>query len=344
MKKIVVVGSALCLMSALLCGCGAAATQSGSAAGSVVAGSAAEEEENSSLTQADWYEEIPHESWSQFEQVESPVEFFDVYKMPGDVYAIVNNGQWEDNVCYLVLGQEKAALVDTGMGLADIKTVVDSLTDLPVQVVLTHSHWDHIGGAYEFEDVWCYNNEACVRTVTEGIDHDTFAYELADGMIARPIDEDIDLDTYSIRPATVTGTLNDGDTIDLGSRELQVIYTPGHTADSICLLDKDNGLLFTGDTYYPDWLYAWCDDSDVTTYSQSMNKLMSAVDGLDIKWLYTGHNEVQEGTEVISEVAADLQTIVDGTATDYEIGDEGYRYYHFDNDIVIITLDEDVAK
>lgn len=298
--------------------------------------------QSSSLTSEDWYENIPYESWLQFEQVDSPVSFFDVYDLPGDVYAIVSNGQWELDVCYLILGSDRALLFDTGLGLADIHAVVDQLTDLPVTVLLSHSHWDHIGGAYAFDDVWCYNNEACIDTITSGIPHDVFSYELEEGMIAREISADIDLETYSIRPAKVTGTVDDNDTIDLGNRTLQVVYTPGHTADSICLIDADNGLLFTGDTYYPDDLYAWCDDSDVATYADSLHKLVNEIEGIQIHWMYTGHTEVVEGTTVLLEVTADLESIVSGEMTDYVIGEEGYRYYYFPNDICIITLDEDV--
>jgi len=301
------------------------------------------EDEELSLTQTEWYDEVPYESWSQFEQLESPVGFFDVYKMPGDVYAIVSSGHWELDICYLVIGEERAALVDTGLGLADIKAVVDSLTELPVTVLLTHSHWDHVGGAYAFDDVWCYEGEACVDIVTNGTEHDVFSYELEDGLIAREISGDIDLNTYAIRPAKVTGTIADGDVINLGGRELKAIYTPGHTGDSLCLVDEENGLLFTGDTYYPDWLYAWCDDSDVVTYSESVRKIMDAIKDMDIQWMYTGHNEVVEGSDILGEIADDLESIVSGEADDYTIGEEGYRYYSFPHDVVIITPDEEIA-
>lgn len=300
-------------------------------------------DETPSLTQMDWYDELPYESWAQFRQIESPVEFFDVYEMPGNVYAIVSNGHWELDICYLILGKDRAMLVDTGLGLADIQTVVNSLTELPVTVLLTHSHWDHVGGAYAFDDVWCFESEKCVDTVENGTEHDVFSYELEDGLVARPISEDIDLSTYSIRPAQVTGTVADGDVIDLGGRKLKVIYTPVHTADSICLVDEENGLLFTGDTYYPSSLYAWCDDSDVVTYSNSIRKIVDSIENIDIQWMYTGHNEVVEGSTRLKEVAYDLDSIVNGEADNYTIGEEGYRYYSFPNGIVIITLDEDAA-
>lgn len=53
--------------------------------------------------------------------------------------------------CYLLCGIEKAVLIDTGLGVANIKTVVDSLTTLPVMVITTHVHWDHIGGHRYFD-------------------------------------------------------------------------------------------------------------------------------------------------------------------------------------------------
>ncbi|MDD3402053.1 MAG: MBL fold metallo-hydrolase [Hespellia sp.] len=304
----------------------------------------AESESEPTLTEDNWYDGIPFESWSQFEKVDTDFDWYDVYKVPGDIYAIACNGQWELDICYLVLGEDKALLLDTGLGLGDLKSLVESLTDLPITVVVSHSHYDHIGNAHQFDDVWCYNSPSCIETLTDGIPHDDFAYELEDGMIARDIPKDIDLDTYSIEGSTVTNTLNDGDIIDLGNRKLEVLWTPGHTSDSITLIDSDNGILFTGDTYYPDDLYAFSEDSDLAEYTKSMEKIRDRIADLNLKWIYPGHNEIINDINIINEVTTDLEAILNGEKTDYEIGEENYRYYDFANDIRIITLDEEPQK
>ena len=67
-----------------------------------------------------------------------------------DTFAISEYRHWEETHCYLLCGTKKAILIDTGLGVANIKKVVDSLTSLPVTAITTHIHWDHIGGHKNF--------------------------------------------------------------------------------------------------------------------------------------------------------------------------------------------------
>jgi glyoxylase-like metal-dependent hydrolase (beta-lactamase superfamily II) len=100
-----------------------------------------------------WYENLPRESWKRFEKIETSFPWFEVYELPSEVYALYEPGQFEEVISYLVQGEERAALVDTGNGISDIKGLVEELTDLPVMVVNTHAHGDHIGMNHVFEEV-----------------------------------------------------------------------------------------------------------------------------------------------------------------------------------------------
>lgn len=80
-------------------------------------------------------------------------DWFTVEAIDVETYAISEYGHWEETHCYLLLGREKALLIDTGLGVANIKAVVDRLTALPVSVATTHAHWDHIGGHRYFQDI-----------------------------------------------------------------------------------------------------------------------------------------------------------------------------------------------
>ncbi len=286
-----------------------------------------------------WWDNLPRESWSQFESVDVGDDWYSVYKMPGDVYAIYEDGQWQEVICYLILGQEKAMLWDTGMGIGNIKAVVEKLTDLPTFVLNSHSHHDHIGCNAMFDEVWCYDSEECVAKISAGNPHEEIAYEVSEESVWKDFPEGFDPETYAEVGKAPTNTVKDGDVIDLGGRTLEVVYTPGHTADSIMLIDEANGLLFTGDTYYPAPLYAFSDDSDFTEYAASMRKIADKVAGMNIQWIYASHNEVVAGTEVLGEVADDMQSILDGEKTDYTMDEQGRRNYEFDNNIRIITLD-----
>jgi glyoxylase-like metal-dependent hydrolase (beta-lactamase superfamily II) len=82
--------------------------------------------------------------------------------------------------------------------------------------------------------------------------------------------------------------LHDGDHIDLGDRWLEVIATPGHTPDAICLLDQANGLLFTGDTYYPAPIWLFRPETDLDAYQRSIRRLASLAP--EVKLVLGAHN------------------------------------------------------
>ena len=82
--------------------------------------------------------------------------------------------------------------------------------------------------------------------------------------------------------------MREGDRIDLGERSLEVIATPGHTPDAICLLDRKNGLLFTGDTYYPAPIWLFRPETDLNAYQNSVRKLVALVP--QIRLVLGAHN------------------------------------------------------
>ena len=290
-----------------------------------------------SLFDKDWYKNVPLKSWERFRLIKTNQNWYDVYQLPGNVYAICCNGHWELNIIYLIIGRDQALLLDTGIGLGDLKSLVHSLTNLPITVLLTHSHHDHIGNAHQFDDVRCFNSKQCIETVTNGIPHELFAFEFSKGAIARKLPRKIDLNTYSIKGAKVTHTVNDGDIIDLGNRELEIVWVPGHTLDSVAVIDKKNGLLFTGDAYYPSNLYAFSIDSDTKAYAKSMRKLANKIKDMQLKWIYPGHNEIVADIAIIDKIADDLETIVSDQCHNYIVGEFGLRYYSFSDNVCIIT-------
>ena len=85
--------------------------------------------------------------------------WFTVETIDKEIFAISEYRHWEETHCYLICGTEKAVLIDTGLGIGNIKSVVDSLTSLPIMVVTTHVHWDHIGGHKYFENISVHEAE-----------------------------------------------------------------------------------------------------------------------------------------------------------------------------------------
>lgn len=244
---------------------------------------------------------------------------------------------------YLVLGTERAALIDSGMGIADIRAIVESLTDRDVLVVNTHYHWDHVGGNARFDDVAIQelgaeplarevSSERLVHYVAHtrellerfgefrALDERFFAF-LSEETTPRPFPPGFDPSTWRIAPSVPTRLLHDGDRIQLGGRSLLVLHTPGHTPDSVCLLDEASGGLFGGDTFNTGPIYAHTPDSDVAAFARSTGRIAQLAGGVRV--VYMAHfNRYAENAAFVREVAEGFAAAASGdvqwrTSSDY---------------------------
>jgi hydroxyacylglutathione hydrolase len=177
---------------------------------------------------------------------------FKAWKVADRIWLIQGSAH---ELMYVACGTEKAMLVDTGMGVGNLKAVVRELTDLPLVIVNTHGHPDHAGGNPAFPEVWLSpKDDAIMREMCSD------AYRLEDLRAANGPDNPavphlaqamVRWKDYTLRPLT------DGQRIDLGGRSFEVIEVPGHTPGCICLLDADAKVLLVGDSIVatPAWLY-----------------------------------------------------------------------------------------
>jgi glyoxylase-like metal-dependent hydrolase (beta-lactamase superfamily II) len=194
-----------------------------------------------------WCGELPRPQYATLERVHVNDTWFEVYKVAPAVFAIYEPHQAEEVISYLVVGDKRALLFDTGMGVGDIKKLTVELVRLPVVVLNSHTHNDHVGDNWRFAAVWGMDT-GFTRRNAQGSRADAQS-ELADGQICGQLPKGFDLAAYVTKPWKIKAYTHDADRIDLGGRTLQVIATPGHTPDSISLFDAANGLVFTGDTY-----------------------------------------------------------------------------------------------
>lgn len=241
------------------------------------------------------------------------------------------------HVCsWLIIGGERAMLVDSGMGIGSMATVVASITELPVILVNTHYHFDHIGGNHEFADIAIHALGArhlqltpraeCLagymRWTTDRLQvasrygqlhQQLFEMDIPEELTLRSLPANFDPARWSIRPSSASIILEDGDVIELGGRTISVIHTPGHSPDGISLLDEPSGLLFTGDVVQcrAGCIYAHFDDSDPDALLGSVERL-SALDG-NLHAIYFPHWPwpIAE-TRLLREIAADVRRAVNG--------------------------------
>jgi glyoxylase-like metal-dependent hydrolase (beta-lactamase superfamily II) len=279
--------------------------------------------------QAEWCKKLPRAAYSKLERVPVTDPWFEVYKIRPGVFAIYEPHQLEEVISYLIIGDEKtggdkALLFDTGMGISNIQAVVAGLTKLPVSVVNSHTHNDHVGDNWRFSEVYGMDTDF-TRTNARGSTEDAQA-ELASNEICGALPAGFDAKAYATKPFHITHWLHDGDKIELGGRTLKVIGTPGHTPDAIALLDEKNGLLFTGDSFYLGPIYLYRPETDLGAYVASVQKLAALAPHLQL--LLPAHNTPVADPSYLPKVVAAMQKVRRGEVK--PVANDGKHEYLFD--------------
>jgi glyoxylase-like metal-dependent hydrolase (beta-lactamase superfamily II) len=274
--------------------------------------------------QAEWCKKLPRAAYAKLERVPVADPWFEVYKVRPGVFAIYEPHQLEEVISYLIIGGDKAVLFDTGMGISDIQAVVAGLTKLPVSVVNSHTHNDHVGDNWRFSDVYGMDT-AFTRANARGSKEDAQA-ELAPEELCGALPAGFDARAYATKPFHITHWLHDGDKIDLGGRTLKVIGTPGHTPDEIALLDEKNGLLFTGDSFYLGPIYLYRPETDLDAYVASMQKLAALAPHLQL--LLPAHNTPVADPNNLPKVVTAIQQVRRGEVK--PVGKDGKHEYLFE--------------
>jgi glyoxylase-like metal-dependent hydrolase (beta-lactamase superfamily II) len=230
---------------------------------------------------------LPRAAYSEFEKSDISNDWFEVYEVETDVWAIYEPFQWQEVISYLIIGSDSALLFDTGNGIGNIRAIVDQLTDKPVQVLNSHSHFDHIGGNFQFKKILSPSTKFSVAK-SLGDYSEALKIEVSEEALCKGLPVGVTQENHHNEPYSITAAVKDGDIIDLGSRKLEVLLIPGHTDDSVALLDEDSGLLWTGDTFYegPIWLYS--PETDLREYKKSLARLVDLVPKLNA--LFPAHN------------------------------------------------------
>jgi glyoxylase-like metal-dependent hydrolase (beta-lactamase superfamily II) len=277
------------------------------------------------LEGSQWPKALPRPANQRLRRLDGATPWFEVYEVCDGTFALLEPRHYEEVISYLIVGDDRALLLDTGMGIGDIQVEVERLTRLPIIVVNSHSHYDHVGDNHRFSEVWAFDAEGELARIEGGLGPEKCVHHLAPGSYL-DLPPDFDPQTYTIRPSAVTRRLHHLDTIALGGRTLSVHHTPGHSPGSLCLLDERNRLLFTGDTFYPGMLYAHFPDSDLDCYIQSLRYLVGLLDHVD--HLCPAHNEAYVPKEMLIRALDSFERIAAGKAS-FEIQD-GIRVYRFE--------------
>ena len=208
-----------------------------------------------------------------------PLRWFDDYYAVAEIgdgaYAIGEPRYGQCNFSYLIVGSQRALLFDTGPGIRDITKVVKKLTSLRIIALPSHLHFDHIGNLRRFEDVALPDSPA-LRAQTRDGRFNLGLYQFL-GFV-----EGFERPTFP-----VARWIPPGSEIDLGGHSLELISAPGHTPDSVVLLDRRSNRLFAGDFIYPSDIYAFLPGANLADYAASAQRVASILN--DASTVYGGH-------------------------------------------------------
>jgi glyoxylase-like metal-dependent hydrolase (beta-lactamase superfamily II) len=189
--------------------------------------------------------------------------YFVIEAVDETTFAIGEPRYYQGNYSYLLLGSERALLFDAGSGLQDITPVVRSLTSLPVTVLPSHLHFDHVGALGRFD-----------RTALP--DHADLRSRARDGRLQLERYEFLGaMDRLPLPAFRVDDWFADGQRIDLGGREVEILHTPGHTPTSVSVWDGAHRSLFVGDFLYPGELFAFLPGASLSAYEETANRLLT---------------------------------------------------------------------
>ena len=197
-------------------------------------------------------------------------ELAKVYQVRQNLWAIDEIGK---TTLYVYEGEKRVLLLDTGFGLLPLREMVESLCPgKEIVVVNSHAHGDHASGNCQFDTVGVgrWDEPASHK----GMDADTRKRYLVSFFEDNPRAAKVDVNAWLPGPAKHIVPLSDGDVIDLGGVQLEVIEAPGHSIGSICLFDRANGYLFTGDLMLT-W-QVWgqlTDSSTLKEYGRTQDRL-----------------------------------------------------------------------
>jgi len=252
---------------------------------------------------------LPRPEYAAFDQHPASNDWFEVYEVEPGIFAIYEPFQWQEVISYLIVGSASALLFDTGNGIGDIKAITDQLTKKSVRVLNSHTHYDHIGGNYQFDRILSVSTDFSIAN-SHGSDNEQVRGEVSTEALCQGLPEGVVAKKHRIHPFNISEKVGAGDVIDLGGRKLEILRIPGHTDDSIALLDREAGFLWTGDTVYAGPIWLWFPETDLAAYLSSMTRLAKLAP--DLKALFPAHNTPRVDPGLLNSVTQAFETVMAG--------------------------------
>lgn len=212
-----------------------------------------------------------------------------------------------NDLMYLVIGKDRAMLVDTGMGIGNLKEFIGDITNLPIIVVNTHGHPDHAGGNSNFDKVFL-----CERDMDIMKEMCTEEYRISD--IRKILGEENPLFIELSKAIIINKSyeiinLSIGQIIDIGGRSFEVLHIPGHTPGSICFLNSKEKVMFTGDSIIATDVWMYLPHSvSLKEYNKALKKIKEREQEFEV--LFPGHYPIPVDNQELKDLISCSDEII----------------------------------
>ena len=207
---------------------------------------------------------------------------------------------------FLLLGSEKALLIDSGMMTHDADELARKCTGLPLELLNTHADRDHLGSLSSFPWSYMHPSEASNFYKTQG----------AQGRFV-PVWE--------------------GDILDLGGRPLEIVHLPGHTPGSIAVLDRKCRRIFTGDPVQDGRIYMFGVQREMHAYRESLLRLDARKDEFDEIW--PSHGTAPLSPDIIMKLYEASGEVLRGRTPHSEEELHGHTVWAYDAGCAVFLCD-----
>lgn len=181
---------------------------------------------------------------------------------------------------FLLQGTERAVLIDSGYNCENAREMAEKLTKLPVFLLNTHGDGDHASGTAAFDEI---------RIREEDYENCNLAQRF---------------------PNTKCVNIQDGETISLGNRTLEMITIPGHTYGSVAILDVENRTLYAGDSVQDGHIFMFGKHRSASDFAGSMKKLIQMKDRYDT--IVASHGKVTLASDYAEKVLESWMEVQEG--------------------------------
>ena len=192
-----------------------------------------------------------------------------------------------------------------------------------MRVLNSHSHYDHVGGNHLFNEILSPGTNFS-QGMSAGLPHTEIADEVSDAALCRSLPDGVLAADHRIRPYTITRRVRDGELIDLGGRQLEVILLPGHTPDSLGLLDRERGFFWPGDSFYEGPIWLFMPETDLAAYRQSVRRMADLASSLMA--VFPSHNTPRAAPRRLTELSDALERVLAGTASGVPIDNDRIEF------------------